>query len=361
MSLAMGLVVEANRVFARLQFDSRRRQRLYRELVGLLRSGMSRGEALEVLWRIASRDGKRGSDPAAIVLADARNGVRNGLSLASSLKGWIPREDFMLMRTIEDIDGFADHLESWCCTLEDRAGSRADAVAALAYPGFLLAVAYGLLVYFDIRIMPAFAELLPRSRWSGSAALFERVCAAAADYAVIVAVLSAALPAALLVILPRWSGRGRSLADKLPVFALYRAHSGVAFLQSMGALMSGGLPAAEAIIRIRDGAEPYVQRRLDLIRKNLLNGCGLGSSMELAGTGWPDPELALSLRVLSHSADFPSQILRMAKDWRREIQARTERMMGALRITAFLAVFAVISGVLSAMYEIQGQIASSMY
>ena len=361
MSIAMDLVVEANRVFARLQFDSRRRQKLYRELAGLLQSGMSRGETLEVLWRIASRDGKRGSDPVAIVLADARNGVKNGLSLANSFKSWIPREDFMLISTIEDIDGFADHLESWCSTLEERAGSRADAVAALAYPGFLLAIAYGLLVYFDIQIMPALAELLPRGRWTGSAALFEQVCAAAADHAVTVSALAVILPVAVAVILPRWSGRGRSIADRLPVFALYRAYSGVAFLQSMGALMSGGLPAAEAIVRITDGAEPYVRRRLDLIRENLLNGCSLGASMELAGTGWPDPELALSLRVLSHSADFPSQILRIAKDWRREIQERAERMMGGLRIAAFLAVFAVISGVLSAMYEIQGQIASSMY
>ena len=361
MSFAADLAVEANRIFARLQLDSRRRQRLYRELAGLLQSGMSRGEALEVLWLIASRDGKKPSDPAAVVLADARNGVRNGLSLANSFKSWIPREDYMLISTIEDLDGFSDHLESWCATLEERAGTRADAVAALAYPGFLLATAYGLLVYFDVKIMPALAELLPRDRWSGSAALFEQACSAAADYALIVAALSLVLPVAMLAILPRWSGRGRSFADRLPVFALYRAYTGIAFLQSIGALMSGGLPPAEAIVRIRDGAEPYVQRRLDLVRANLLNGCGLGSSMELAGTGWPDPELALSLRVLSHSADFPSQILRIAKLWRREIQQRAENAMGALRIAAFLAVFAVISGVLSAMYEIQGQIAASMY
>ena len=359
--LFSGLALEASRLSARLQFDAGRRLRLYREFAGLLKSGLSRGEALEILWRISSRDGARASEPAAIVLADARNGVRNGLSLADSLKSWIPREDYMLILAIEDSGEFADHLETWCDTLASRAGIRANAAGSLVYPGFLIAVAYGLLVYFDTQIMPSLEELLPRKQWTGAASLFQAACAAASEYALAAASFSALVPVLLLAALPRWSGPGRGWADRLPIFALYRAHSGLTFLQAIGALMASGLPASESILRIREGASPYSRSRLDLIRLNLLNGRGLGESMQSVAAGWPDPELALSMRALAHSPDFPAQILRMAKDWRQVIQQRTERTVAIWRLLSFLAVFGVVSGVVTAMYEIQSQIASGIH
>ncbi len=359
--LVSGLALEASRIFARMQFGSSRRRRLYREFAGLLKSGFSRGESLEILLRIASRDGTRPSEPAAIVLADAGNGVRNGLSLADSFKSWIPREDRMLIMAFEDSEGFADHLESWCAALDSQAGIRADALGSLVYPGFLIIAAYALLIYFDARIMPPLEEILPRDQWTGAASLFQTVCSAASEHAAAAAAVSALTPALLLAALPRWSGPGRNQADRLPLFALYRACSGLSFLQAMGTLMASGLSASEAILRIRDGASPYSRTRLDLIRLNLLNGRGLGESMQSAAAGWPDPELSLSMRALAHSPDFPAQILRMAKDWQRVIQQRAERAAAVWRLLSFLAVFGVVSGVVTAMYEIQSQIASNIH
>ncbi|MCY3878956.1 MAG: type II secretion system F family protein [Rhodobacteraceae bacterium] len=356
-----GFVGTANRFFARAQFNARRRGRLYREFASLQRSGMHRGEALDLMWQVASHDGGRPSEPVAIILADARNGIRNGLSLAQSFKFWIPKDDFMLIGAIEDHDAFADYLEAWCDLISERQGVRGDAVAALAYPVMLLALAYGLLVYLDLKIVPALSDLLPRQQWSGYAAWLDWACAFASGNAVAVAAFSACLPPLTAFLLPRWSRSGRAAADRLPVFSLYRAYSGIAFLQCMGALMSGGFPAAEAIARIRGSASPYVGHRLDLIRANLLNGCNLGEAMQLTGTGWPDPELALSLRILSQSPEFPTHLQRTTKDWRRLIGERTGRVFGTLRTLAFLAVFGVISGVILAMYEIQGQIASGLH
>ncbi len=361
MRLVTGLTIEANRLFARTQFDSRSRQRLYRELAGLLRSGMSRGEAIEVLWRVASRDGKVLSDPLSIVLSDARTGVKNGLSLAYALKPWIPRGDYMLINSIEDSDMFADHLEDWCTMIDEKSEARAEAIGALAYPGFLLLLAYGLLVYLDAKILPALTGLLPADQWNGSAALFAAACRAASDFILPTVIAAAILPTGFMILLPRWSGRGREFADRLPIFSLYRAHAGTAFLQSMGVLMAGGMTAAESILKLREGSSPYVRSRLNRIRSNLLNGSDLGLSMNNASNGWPDPELALSLRIFAHTPDFPIQIMRIAKDWRRIIHERTTRTVGFLRLFSFLAVFAVISGVIIAMYEIQGQITSTIH
>ncbi|MCY4196173.1 MAG: type II secretion system F family protein [Rhodobacteraceae bacterium] len=360
-SLTTTLSLEVGRIWARLQFNSDRRLRLYREFAGLLKSGFSRGKALEILWRIASRDGARLSEPVAIVLADARNGVRNGLSLADSFVSWIPREDYMLIKAIEDGDEFAHHLEDWCTTLESRSGLRANAVSSLFYPAFLMMTVYALLVFFDNRIMPPLEAILPRERWTGAAALFQATSAAASRYIWVTAIVSGVVPLVLLASFPHWIGTGRHIADRLPLYSLYRAHCGLSLLQALGALMSGGLSASDSIRRISDGANPYSRSRLELILRHLLNGRGLGEAMQAVADGWPDPELAVSMRAHAHSPEFPAQILRMAKDWRRVIHQRTERTVSAWRLISFLAVFAVVSGTVSAMYEIQSQIALGLH
>lgn len=351
------ILYEIKRLIAKSQFDTKRRTRLYREYAGLLKSGISRGEAIEILWKIASRDGRRPNSAVAIVLFDARSGVRNGLSLADSFKSWIPREDYMLIMAIENSDQFADHLDSWCDTIQSRTDSQANAVSSLIYPAILIVIAYGLLMYFDTQIMPSLAEILPQNQWRGTAALFQLVCEAATNYVIVAVGIAVLLPSSILIALPRWSGMARNWADNLPLFSLYRGYCGLYYLQAMTALLSGGLTAPESIFRIRDGASPYFRTRLDLIRLNLLNGYNLGQSMQMVGGGWPDPELALSIQALAHAPDFPSQTLRMSKDWRRVIQQRTERVVAIWRLFAFLTVFGVISGVVTAMYEIQNQIA----
>lgn len=351
------ITLETNRLFARLQFDARRRLRLYREYTGLLKSGLSRSEALDILWKIASRDGQRPLESIAIILADARNGIRNGLSLAESLRSWIPREDYMLIKAIDGSDRFADYLEAWCQTIEARIKSQTNAIGSLFYPALLVIIAYGLLVYFDLKIIPSLAAIFPQNRWNGTAALFQIICSAATNYVFVVALLTTFIPVGLIIILPRWVSRSRDWADRLPLFALYRAYCGLSYLQALAALMSGGLNASEAILRLREGASPYFCARLDQIRFNILNGRELGQSMQLVANGWPDIELALSMQALSHIPDFPAQIIRMAIDWRMAIEQRTERAVAIWRMVAFLMIFAVVSGIVSAMYEIQSQIA----
>lgn len=355
------LLLESNRLFARMQINAERRLRLYRELAGFLKSGYSRGEALEILWKIASRNGARPNEPIAIFLGEARNGLQNGLTLSMSFKAWIPQEDHMLLMAIEDNDALAEQLETWCTTLESRAGVRADAAGALVYPGFLMVIAYGLLIYFDKQIMPALSELLPQGQWTGMALWFQTVCSVASDYVLMVAMLAVILPTILLAALPHWSDISRDWADRLPIFALYRSYSGLAFLQSMGALMASGLSAPESIQRIRDGASPYSRQRLERIRQHLLNGQELGDSMLSVAGGWPDLELALSVQALGHAVDFPAQIARIGRDWRRVIHQRAKRLMAIWRLFSFLAVFAVVSGVVTAMYEIQSQIAANIH
>ena len=343
------------------RFDLRSRQRLYRDLSALMKAGLSKGEALDAIAAIATGGGRQRSRVLARILADARAGMRSGNSLAASLAGWIPASDRMVLEAIEASDSFPRHLETFSRNLHLRAAARGQIIGELAYPILLLCMVYGLLVFFHIRIAPVLGDLLPRSQWIGAASHLDHASRWAAANIIPVAVTAALSAPAMALLLRHWAGRGRATADQLPIFAEYRAQTGIAFLKSIGAMMSSGMSAVEAISRIRPGVCPYVGRRLDLVRYNLLNGHDLGAAIELAGSGWPDRDLVLSLQVLANLPDFPTRLSEIAEDWLHESHERLLANLGKLRAAAFLIVFAVISAFILAMHAIQNQIALSLH
>ena len=181
------------------------------------------------------------------------------------------------------------------------------------------------------------------------------------DWAAVVGILATAGLVLITLALPRWKGFGRNLADRLPVFAIYRLHTGIYFLRSMAALMSVGISATEAIDRIRPSASPYVGHRIDIVRFHLLNGHDLGSALDKSGTGWPDPDLNLSLGIFSQTPNFPSQLSALADEWLESARDRAEQRAGILRMLALLAIFGVISGVALALYDIQSQVTAGFH
>ena len=325
-----------------------------------MKAGLSKGEAFDAVRQIAAEGSRGNSQILARVLTSVQIGMRNGLGFAGALEGWIPNEERMVIEAMEAGDRFPEQLEEFSRSLKRRAGERGRIVGELAYPALLICMVYGLLVHFQLKIVPILGSLLDRSEWQGIARQFDQASGVAASNIVAVGVAAALVGPATALLLRGWAGRGRNYADRLPVFSNYRARTGALFLKSMGSLMAGGMTSIEAIDRIRSGCSPYVRHRLDLIRANLLNGCNLGMAVELSDTGWPDRDLALSLKVLSGVPDFPLRLSELAADWEKEKSEELTRSLATLRAMAFLLVFVTVSAMILSMYSIQSQITSSL-
>lgn len=345
--------------FVRLQFSSAKRRDIYSELVALLNAGFSRSEAIDAMWNIHSREGADTSDPRARVLGSVQKTLRNGHGMGEALRPWVPKDEYMIIHAIEHSNRFARHLEIYCGTMERNQGIRSMIHSTLAYPIMLLVMAYGLLVYFSQGIAPKLDRLLGTDQWTGIASVVHDaglICGTLIPYTIAVAIL---LPAIIAGSLPRWATQGRVLADRLPVYSMYRLHTGVLLLQSIACLISTGMTAVDAIRTIRLAANRYVGSRLDAVHFHLLNGSSLGLAMQSTANGWPDRDLVLSLRILSRSQDFSSHLLTIAERWVVTSHSRIRRTLEITRAALFMVVFAVISGVVMAMYDLQGQITAA--
>ena len=345
--------------FLKMQFNFKLRMKFYHELIALLNAGYSRGEALEIIWRLGTNEGKDTKSTLARIYTDIRLKLQNGLSFGEAIRQWVSHNDYMILDTIEDSDEFATYLARYCKTLETNRKQNNSLAGLLGYPVLLVTMAYGVLAYFSIEIAPELSRLFPIENWQGLAYWVFSIGNFLALILPGVICLAVVVPLITILSLPRWSSDLRYHVDKLPIYSVYRSWTGAIFLQSMGCLMSSGLSAMEAIGKIIPNANPYLRDRLEMVRYHMLDGDNLGEALSKTGGSWPDKTVNLSLRIFCQAPDFPKQLLVTSENMLEERREILNRNILVIRSVSFIIVFSTMLAVVGAMYDIQSQITSS--
>ena len=346
--------------FARIQFGFNSRLQFYREFAALLRAGMAKTDAIGLTHRVASHEGKKNNEPLAIIAKDIHLRMQNGMSFSAAAKPWVTVDDLMVIEATENSANFSEQLEEYCDALEQKKKIKGTIIGGVVYPIFLFLLIYGMLIYFGSQVVPEIGQLLDPEEWRGPAAGLRFMGEFAENYAIVTAIGIVAFFVFIWWLLPRWYGMGRSYADNLPIFSTYRMYTGVSFMMSISALIQGGIPAVQAIERLKNMGNPYVKHRMKMIHRHMLNGYDLGTALDKTKTGWPDPKLNLSIKVFSQTQDLSLQLSRLAKDWLGNAQKSMETKMALFRNGALFAVFGVIITVVAGMYSLQDQIAQSI-
>jgi len=347
------------RKFAKLQFGYQQRVDLYNQLISLLATGMNTTDALRMAYDVASHEGKKPKELDAIILSEVILAMKNGDSLAKALSPWVPKEEVMSIGAFLNSDDFIGNLRSYLETQEKKRKIKSTIISGMIYPVLLFTMIYGVMMYFGNSIVPTIAELLPMDRWTGPALFLTFMYHFSRDYAVPGVVAIVVGLAVIIFLLPRWSGAGRSFADKLPIFSTYRMYTGISFLMSVSSLMQGGVPTTDALKQIEPHANRYVKTRIVAVRRQMMNGANFGAALYRAGSGWPDAKMNLNIKIFAETQDLSAQLSKLAKMWVDQSQIAVERNMGLLRTVSMFAVFGVIMGIVVGVYALQGQIGTS--
>lgn len=344
------------RWFAKVQFGGKKRQEFYEQLIALVRAGMSRRQAIETAWVIASKDGKKPKEGVAMILADVKRRLENGLTFGEAMEPWAPPDDVMVLNAIESSPDFASSLENYLNLDKRRRAMVGKVIGGMAYPSALLMGSYFLVIYFGKNVMPQLNDILPMEKWSGPAAGLRGMAIFADKYVVPVSILLVVSLVSIIFSLSRWGGAGRSFADKMPLYGIYRAYTGVNFLVAMAALTNGGLKIVDAINNIIPRASPYVRRRLLLTRNGLLSGKNLGQALYDTGTDWPDATINLNLKVFAQTQDLSASMDRIARDSLTQTEKKMDRSLAAMKFFAMITVFLVLVTVMGGIFGIQSQL-----
>lgn len=348
------------RWFARVQFGGKQRVRVYRKIVRLLQNNVPLLVALQSIWVLASKNGKKPGLPTAQILQAWINQVKNGKALDVAIQGWVPETDRTVIGAGNESGKLPEAIENACYLYEGQKKIRNAVIAGVAYPFALFVMVIVFLFIFGIDVIPKFETVLPRDRWTGLAGQMSSLSDFVQNWMVPTLIGVAALFAVMLWSMPRWTGKARVKLERFPPYSLYKLVTGSGFLLSMAALTSAGVKQTNALrIMMRD-AKPWMQERLSRTLYFVNEGQNLGEALYLTGLQFPDPETVNDLRTYAPLTGFDEMLMRLGRENLEDTIERIQQQSVIMRNAGLMFGAIVVAWLFMGIFSIQTQITQAL-
>ncbi len=331
----------------------------YRKLMALLRNRFSLMDALERMYQIASKDGKKPDDSMAIAVVAWMREIQNGESFSSALRGWAPPTEIMLL-SVGDIANMEMALANTIKVVEGVRRMKEPVISAVTYPLFLILISLFLIYGVGRWMVPPMLDAVPQLKWKGLAKSLVDLSYFVSDHPFF---LFSTLPILILIILftlPRWKGKARAIIDHAPPYSIYRIFIGVGWLLSLSSLVKAGTPVSKALRSLRADATPYLLYRIDRALSFINNGDNLGDALYKTELGFPDDEVIGDLRIYAELDNFSEALSNLSDDWLESSVKDIEKKSAVLNSAAILMIAAIVAWAVMGTFDMQEQMVSGM-
>ncbi len=348
--------------YAKLMFrlNTEKRMSICRKLASLLRNDFTLIDALERLEAIESKNGTKPNEPFAIVMRQWQKNLERGMSFSEATRGWVPPEETLLV-TSGNLSNLVVALENVGRVVEGTQRIRRAMTTAIAYPLFLLALTFGIIIMVGVYLVPPLAEVAGNNIvWRGTAASLVWLSDFSIKYWYIFAMIFAGAIGIIWLSLANWSGRLRTLFDKLPPWNIYKIQVSVGWLMSLGAMVSAGVTIPDALRMLSDNANRYLRNILDRALHFIANGDNLGVALNRTEREFPDEEIIGDLTIYADMNGFDENLNQIANDYLNESVRKMEKISNTLNSLGILLVSVIIAWVVLGTFQMQDQITSAL-
>jgi type II secretory pathway component PulF len=267
--------------------------------------------------------------------------LERGENFGSVMAPWLPHDEAMIFAAMAEAGLTGDGLRD-LARLSERQTAWKKSLRHALLPLFgASAMFVGGFWYLSTSLFPMLFTALPQGvRIDGPAENLKQTSDFFAIFGPYLLGVITVLPLGLSRLLPVWTGPVRKLADKLPLFSLYKAWTGLGFLLSLSALLKAGISLRDALEMLVRRSQPYVAERLQAVIDR--DDAYLGEALALSGYGWPDPR---TIKLIRHFilSDSPGDALaQLAEASTGRLDARLKSLATAIGYGVQIAVFAVI-------------------
>jgi type II secretory pathway component PulF len=349
-----------NRRLAKFSFNGKARSRTYRKIASFLKNGVSLPDTLRTLHRQQTDDGRKPKDPVALVFKEWLDKIANGQSFGRAVTGWVPPADRIVIEAGEAAGSLAGALENALFIQESSKKIRSVIIGGVMYPIFLVLLAIMLLIIFGVRIVPAFASVLPREKWTGVAAQMATV-ADFVNYGLLPTIIaSLSIIGVIMWSMPRWTGSWRVKADKMVPWSLYRLNTGAGFMLSMSALVKAGVQIPEILRILMRGSSPWYFERLNMTLGYVNNGINIGESLYLTRMHFPDEATVQDLRAYASFDNFDETLELLGRQWVVENVDKVQAQMAVLRNLSLVVLGIVFGTIATGIFALQQQVTQGL-
>ena len=349
-------------LYAKMMFrlNTEKRMAICRKLASLLRNDFTLIDALERLEMVESKNGKKPNEPFAIVMREWQKNLERGMTFSEATRGWVPPNETLLV-TSGNLSNLVVALENVGRVVDGMQRIRRAMTTAVAYPLFLLALTFGIIIMVGIYLVPPLAEVAGNSVvWRGSARSLVWLSDMSIKYWYVFLVVFASAVAIVWLTLANWTGRLRATFDKFPPWSTYKIQVSVGWLMSLAAMVSAGVTIPDAIRMLADSANRYLRSILERALRFIANGDNLGRALQNTNRGFPDDEIIGDLTIYADMNGFDENLTQVANDYLNESVRKMEKISNTLNSMGILLVSAIIAWVVLGTFQMQDQITSAL-
>ncbi|MDE0173325.1 MAG: hypothetical protein OYH76_23515 [Defluviicoccus sp.] len=273
---------------------------------------------------------------------------------------WVPATEAMVIAGYGRVD--AQRLFAAAARIAEARGRQKAALwSALVMP---VALTVGILISLWLagwQFIPVMAKVAPPSRWEMSARLFGEGALWVHANDVALGVWIAVGWVALRFVILNWSGPGRTLADNVPPFSLYRTIAGAAFLFVAIEFLRAGVDLNERTFgQLKANASRYTRSRIAAIERRMRDGDGLGASMVACGHRFPDPSLIAVVAALDNTEGWEERLAGFVDRWTIRSEELLRRRAGVLNMLLLTFAAAMMGVAIKGMFGMMSAASAGM-
>lgn len=341
------------------KFNSGDRRRLWIKLSKLLSNGVPILDALISMQKRRLDSGMK-KDPMTVALTLWIEKIKNGRRLSQAIEGWVEHDEQMLLAAGEQSGNLATSLESTAEIIEAKRKIRAAVLGGVSYPFAMLALAFGVLIMFSFKIIPAFSRIVSDDKWTGTAAIMIKLSNFSRDWIIWILIAAVVLIVMLFLSFPRWKDGLRIKLDRYPPYSIYRMLHGSTWMISFAALVGAGVRIEQALQQLGDGASPWMRVRVNACLRGMRAGMNPGDALAKSGYGFPDVEIIDDLGVYARLSGFDSALSIIGREWMTESVEQIQNLMKVVFGISVLTVGLFVAFMVGGLIGMELQLASIM-
>jgi type II secretory pathway component PulF len=299
-------------IFVRLVFGPAYRMRVWKKMASQISNGMPLVESIRVLQRqCAKRQAFAGR-----IFADILDHIAVGHTLDIALTEYASPAEIMLISSGQSANRLPEGLRLAVDLLSARRKIISAIIGALAYPCFLSTLCVIVLFVVGTVLIPDLSVMSDPKRWVGAAAVLYAVSSfVTSPWGGGALVVAVALVVITLGSMPRWTGRLRFYADKVPPWSMYRLTVGCVWLFTLATLMRSGMQLSRVLeyMLSSPNTTPYLRERVRGIMDHSRAGRNLGEAMDECGMNFPAAEIVDDMCVYAALPGFHERLYEIAQ------------------------------------------------
>ena len=349
-------------LYAKMMFrlNTEKRMATARKLASLLRNDFTLMDALGRIEMIESHGGKKPNEPFAIVMREWQKNLERGMSFSEATRGWVPAEETLLI-TSGNISNLVVALENVGRVVESTRRIKRAMRGAIAYPMFLLALTFGIIIMVGLYLVPPLADVAGNNMvWRGMAGMLIKLSDFTIHYWYVFLAAFGGLVAIIWMSLANWTGRLRAVFDNLPPWNIYKIEQSVGWMMSLSAMVAAGITVVDAMRMLADNSNRYLRNILEQTLHYIANGDNLGVALTNTGLNFPNSEIIGDLAIYADMTGFDANLNQIANDYMDESTRKIEAISNALNSGGIILVSAIIAIVVLGTFQMQDQITAAL-